>query len=70
MYDLFTMFNSNIYHNAALLRDIKLQNLSDFDFDLSRSLKAKCDGLIRLPIDNFLLMFNGNIGLTRLLDVI
>ena len=34
----------------------------DLDFDLSRSLKVKCDGVIRLPIYGFLLMGNSNIG--------
>ena len=38
-----------------------LRNLSDLDFDLSRSLKVKCDGVIGLPIYGFLLMFNSNI---------
>ncbi len=31
------MFNSNIWSNCAPLQDISLQNLSDLDFDLSRS---------------------------------
>ncbi len=34
-----------------------LQNLSDLDFDLSRSLKVKCDSVIGLHIYGFLLMF-------------
>ncbi len=40
------------------------ENLDELDlkFNLSRSLKVKCDGDFRLPIDGFLLMFNGNIG--------
>ena len=38
------------------------QNLVDLDFDLSRSLKAKCDCAIVLPIYDFLLVFNCNIG--------
>ncbi len=33
------MFNSNIWHNSPPLRDIMLQNMSDRDFHLSRSLK-------------------------------
>ncbi len=37
-------------------------NLSDLDFDLSRSLKVKYGGLIGLPIYRVLLMFNSNIG--------
>ena len=36
--------------------------MSDLDFDLSRSLKVKRDGVIRLPIYGFLLMLNSNIG--------
>ncbi len=39
-----------------------LQNVSDLEFDLSRSLKVKCEGAIRLTIYGFLLMFNSNIG--------
>ena len=52
------MFNSNIGLNYAPLRDIRLLNLGDLDFDLSRSLKVKCAGAIGLPIYGFLLMFN------------
>ncbi len=46
----------------APLRDIRLQNMSDIEFDLSRSLKVKSDGTVGLPIYGFLLMFNSNIG--------
>ncbi len=35
--------------------------MSDLDFDLSRSLKAKFDSAIGLPIYGFQLMFNYNI---------
>ncbi len=38
------------------------ENLTDLDFDLSRSLKVKSDGVIRLAIYGFLLMVNSNIG--------
>ncbi len=38
------------YSLTAPLRDIRLQYLSDLDFDLSGSLKVKCDGVIGLPI--------------------
>ncbi len=55
------MLNSNIGPNSAALRDIRLQNIDDLDFDLSRSLKVKCDGAIGLPIYGFLLMVNSNI---------
>ncbi len=52
------MANSNIWPNSALLRGIRLQNLSDLElFDLSRSLKVKCDSVIGLPIHAFLLMY-------------
>ncbi len=32
------------------------------DFDLSRSLKIKSDGVTEFPVYGFLLMFNSNIG--------
>ncbi len=35
--------------------------MSDIDFDVSRFLKVKYDGLIGLPIYGFLLMVNSNI---------
>ena len=34
------------------------QYLNDLDFDLSRSLKVKCDGVIGLLIYGFLLIVN------------
>ena len=46
----------------APLRDIRLRNLGDLDFDLSRSMKVKYKGAIGLPVYGFLLMFNSNIG--------
>ena len=52
------MVNSNIGPNSAPLRDMKLRNLSDLDFDLSRSLKAKCVGVIGVAIYGVLLMVN------------
>ena len=42
-------------------QDIRLRNLSDLDFDLSRSIKVKCDTVIELPVYIFLLMRNSNI---------
>ncbi len=45
----------------------KPSTFSDLNFDLSRSLKVKRDNAIGLPIYGFLLVFNTNIGLTRLL---
>ncbi len=49
------MFNSNIWHNSASLRDILLRNLSDLDIDLSRSsvrsnVIAQMDFAYMLPI--------------------
>ncbi len=35
--------------------------MSDLEYDLSRSLKVKCDSVIELPIYAFLLMFISNI---------
>ena len=40
-----------------------LQNLSDLEFDLSRSYRVKCDSVIGHPIYVFLLMLNSNIWL-------
>ena len=51
----------SIWPNSAPLRDIRLSNLSDLEFDLSRSLKVKYDGFLGRPIYGFLLMFNNNI---------
>ncbi len=56
------MVNSNLLPNSAPLQDIRFWSLSDLDFDLSRSLHLKYDGVIGLPIYGFLLMFNSNIG--------
>ncbi len=47
--------------NSAPLRNIRVRNLSEPDFDLSRSLKVKCDSVFGLPIYAFLLMCNNNI---------
>ena len=57
------IFNSNIWNNWAPFRDIRLQNVSDPDFDLSRSFKVKRDGAIELSIYNFLLLFDSYIWL-------
>ncbi len=51
--------HSRLY-GLAPLQDIRLRNLSDLEFDLSRSLKVICD-VIGLPIYAFLLTFNSNI---------
>ncbi len=55
------MFNSNMWPNSAPLQDMRLRNLSDLEFDLSRSLKVKCYDVIGLSLYAFLLMFNSNI---------
>ena len=54
------MFDSSIWPISAPLQDIMLRSVSDPDFDLSRSLKVKCDGVIRLSIYAFLLIFMSN----------
>ena len=58
------MFNSNIWPYSAPLRDIAIQNLSDLDFDFSRSLRVKCNSVIGLPVYAFLIV---TYGLTLLL---
>ena len=42
---------------AYLLRDIRLQNLSDLGFDLSTSRKVECDGAIGLSTYGFLFIY-------------
>ncbi len=54
------MFNSNIVPNKAPLRDIRLQNMGDLEFDLSRSLKVKSNGAVRLLIYDLLLVSISN----------
>ncbi len=61
IYAFLLMFNSNLWPNYAPSQDIRLQNVSDLEFHLSRSLKGKCDSVIELPIYAFLFMFNSNI---------
>ena len=39
---------------------ISLQSISDIDFDLTRSLKVKSDGVVEVPLCDFLLVFNSN----------
>ncbi len=43
-----------------------LDHIQHLNFDLSGSLKVKCDSVTGLPTYGFLLMFNSN-GLTQLL---
>ncbi len=54
--------NGNIGPNSVPLRDIRLCNPSDLDFELSWSLKVKRHGAIALAINNFRMMVNSNIG--------
>ncbi len=55
------MINSNILGpNQSPLQDIRLRNLSDLDFDLSRSLKVKSNGAVGLSMYEILLMSNSN----------
>ncbi len=50
------------YMVSAPLREIRLlRNQCNIDVDLSRSLKVKYNGFIRLSIYAFLLMLNSNI---------
>ena len=37
IYGFLVVSDSNMWHNSAPLRDISFQNLSDLDFDISRS---------------------------------
>ncbi len=50
-----------VTYDLAPLQDIRLQNLTDLQFELSRPLKVICDDVIELPIYAFLLMFNSNL---------
>ncbi len=61
-YGFLLMVNSNIWPNTGLLRDISLENMSDLEFDLSRSLKVKSNGAGGLPVYDFLLAPNSNYG--------
>ena len=48
--------------NVDPLRVIGFQNVGDFNIDLSRSLKVKCDGVIGVSIYGSLLIFNSNMA--------
>ena len=48
IYGFLLMFNSNIWPNMAPLQDIRLQNLSDLEFDLRRSFKVRSNGAVGL----------------------
>ncbi len=60
IYCFLLMLSSNILPNLAPLREIRLHNLGDLDFDLSRSLKVKSSGVIGPPIYDILLVSNSN----------
>ncbi len=49
-----------IVTQGLTLRHIRLQNLGDLEFDLSRSLKVKSNGAVGLPIYDFLLESKSN----------
>ena len=54
IYGFLSMFNSNIGSKSskwAPLRDIRLQNLDDVDFDLSRSVKDSRSN-VTVPLDS------------------
>ncbi len=44
------VFSHDVESNCAPLGDIRLQNLSDLGFDLSWSVKGKCNGVVRLHV--------------------
>ncbi len=50
-----------VTYGLAPVQDIRLRNLSDLEFDLSRSLKVICDDVIGFSKCAFLLMFNSNL---------
>ena len=60
IYAFLLMVNSNIGPSMAQLRDIRVWNLVDLDFDLSSSLKVKSNGAVGLSIYDFLLVSNSN----------
>ncbi len=49
----FISFNSNIQPNSAFLGDIFLQNLSDLEFNLSWSIKAKPNDAVGIPMTSY-----------------
>ena len=51
---------SKIWPKCLLLPDTRLQNQSDLEFDLSRSLKVKFNGAVGVSIYDFLLVSNSN----------
>ena len=61
IYNFLLILSANIWRNAAPLRDIGFQNLTDLDSELERSLRTNVITLMDSPIYAFLLMLNGNI---------
>ncbi len=65
------LFNSNILPISGPLRGIhaciKLQNLSDIEWDILRSIKATSDVAIVLPLYDFILVVKNKYGLNKLL---
>ena len=59
IYAVLSMFNSycSIWPNSVPLQVLRLRNLSDLEFDLSRSLKVKCDDVIGLVMHGFPLIY-------------
>ncbi len=54
------MFKGNIWHNSAPFQDLRLQNLSNLDFVLTRAPTVKYDGAVGLSICYFLLVSDSN----------
>ncbi len=61
VYGFLLMFYCNIGSNLGPFQDIRVRNLGNLAFELSRPLKVKCEGAIGLPIYGFLFMFNSYI---------
>ncbi len=61
LHDFQFVFSSNIWPNFAALRDTSLQNVSDFDFGLSKSPEVKSNGAVDHHIKHYELVFNRNI---------
>ena len=52
------MTDNNYMNTGSILWDIAIQNLQDLKLDISRSLKVKVYGVIRMPTYDFLLVNN------------
>ncbi len=49
IYGFLLLVNNSIWLNSAPLWDMRLQNVTDLDFDLSRSRKVKSNGAVGTP---------------------